>query len=79
MVTMTKPPRFRGLLVRQLRVIRGWSQSELARRVGITRSRMGQLEEGAVPSLGLAVRLGAVLVIDWRRLFEDAEEGADGR
>lgn len=64
---------FRGDRVQQLRELKGWTGRELAERVGVTRARIHQVEAGAAPSLPLAMRLGEVLGIDWRRFFEDTE------
>ena len=47
-----------GLRIAMLRVEKGWSQAELARRIGVSTSAVGMYEQGRrEPSLGLLVRL----------------------
>ena len=45
-----------------LRISKGWSQAELARRIGVSASAVGMYEQGRrEPSLGLLVRLAQEL------------------
>lgn len=54
----------------ELRRRRGWSQAELARRVGVSRAGIGAIETGAaVPSVATALRLAAVLGSTVEELF----------
>jgi transcriptional regulator with XRE-family HTH domain len=54
-------PRF-GIVVRQLREARGWSQECLANRADLNRSYMGEVERAAVmPSLATALKLAQAL------------------
>ena len=47
-----------GLRIAILRLTKGWSQVELARRIGVSASAIGMYEQGRrAPSLGLLVRL----------------------
>lgn len=47
-----------GIRIALLRASRGWSQAELARRIGVSASAIGMYEQGRrEPSLDLLVRL----------------------
>lgn len=47
-----------GIRIAILRISKGWSQAELARRIDISASAVGMYEQGRrEPSLGLLVRL----------------------
>ena len=47
-----------GIRMALLRISKGWSQAELARRIGVSASAVGMYEQGRrEPSLGLLVRL----------------------
>ena len=51
-----------GIRIAILRISKGWSQAELARRIGISASAVGMYEQGRrEPSLGLLVRLAQEL------------------
>ena len=78
---MPTPPRTRvlaafGGAVRRLRSERGWSQEELADRVGIDRTYMGGVERGE-RNLGLVniARIAAALEISLTQLMAEAERG----
>ena len=51
-----------GIRIAILRISKGWSQAELARRIGVSTSAVGMYEQGRRgPSLGLLVRLAQEL------------------
>lgn len=51
-----------GMRIAILRISKGWSQAELARRIGVSTSAVGMYEQGRrEPSLGLLVRLAQEL------------------
>ena len=51
-----------GIRIAILRITKGWSQAELARRIGVSTSAVGMYEQGRrEPSLGLLVRLAQEL------------------
>ena len=53
-----------GLRIALLRIEKGWSQAELARRIGVSASAVGMYEQGRrEPSLGLLVRLALELSV----------------
>ena len=53
-----------GLRVALLRIEKGWSQAELARRIRVSASAVGMYEQGRrEPSLGLLVRLALELSV----------------
>lgn len=51
-----------GIRIAILRISKGWSQAELARRIGVSTSAVGMYEqERREPSLGLLVRMAQEL------------------
>jgi molybdate-binding protein/DNA-binding XRE family transcriptional regulator len=59
--------------VAEARRLRGWSQGELARRVGVSRAGIGAIETGrVVPSVATALRLAAALGSSVEALFGDS-------
>lgn len=51
-----------GIRIAILRISKGWSQAELARRIGVSTSAVGMYEQGRrEPSLGLLVQLSQEL------------------
>lgn len=51
-----------GIRIAILRISKGWSQAELAQRIGVSASAVGMYEQGhREPSLGLLVRLAQEL------------------
>ena len=53
-----------GIRIAILRITKGWSQAELARRIGVSTSAVGMYEQGRrEPSLGLLVRLAQELSV----------------
>ena len=63
-----------GIVVRQLREARGWSQERLAGRAGLNRSYMGEIERAAVmPSLATAAKLAHALEVPLSDLISRCE------
>jgi putative transcriptional regulator len=63
--------------MRELRTAQGWSQSELAGRLGVSRQTVNAIEAGRYdPSLPLAFRIGRVFRQRIEDVFEDAAEQA---
>lgn len=61
-VSLMEPtPRFHGPAARAVRVTAGIRQAELARRVGISRSHLANIEKGKQPSLTVAMAIAAEL------------------
>jgi len=60
---------------KQAREDKGFTQEELAAKIGITRQHIGLIENGVVaPSVEVAKKIAAVLGFDWTRLYEDDED-----
>jgi putative molybdopterin biosynthesis protein len=60
--------------LRELRELAGFSQGELARRVGITRQSISAIESGAyVPNTAVALRLGRALGCTVEELFRESD------
>ena len=56
--------------VRELRADRGWSQSELGERLGVSRQSINAIEAGRYdPSLPLAFRIAEVFELPIERIF----------
>lgn len=61
-----------GWRIASLRRARGWSQGELARRIGVSRAGIGAIETGrAVPSVATALRLAQALGCSVESLFAE--------
>jgi transcriptional regulator with XRE-family HTH domain len=64
-----------GLRIKQLRTKRGFSQSELAKLVGVTPSTISQVEANIIyPSLPALLKVAEVLSVDIGSLFQQALE-----
>jgi putative transcriptional regulator len=61
--------------LRDLRSERGWTQADLAERLGVSRQTVNALEVGKYdPSLPLAFRIARVFGKHIEQIFEDADE-----
>lgn len=58
--------------LKRLRVLKGWSQEQLAEKAGVSRSAVQDAERGEEIRVSTAKKLAAVFGIDWRDLFNDA-------
>ena len=57
---------------KQTREDKGFTQEQLAAKLGITRQHIGLIENGvAAPSVEVAKKIAAVLGFDWTRFYED--------
>jgi transcriptional regulator with XRE-family HTH domain len=66
-----------GRNVRQLRIARGWTQEQLAERVGNTERHVGQVERGEVNvTIDILTTMAAHLSVDVARLLDDSTGGA---
>ena len=64
-----------GIVVRQLREARGWSQERLAGRAELNRSFMGEIERAAVmPSLATAAKLAQAFEVPLSELISRCEQ-----
>jgi transcriptional regulator with XRE-family HTH domain len=64
-----------GEAIREIRLRRGFSASELARAAGVPSKRLAALEDGRLdPSLELLWKLDESLGVDWSVFYERARE-----
>ena len=67
-----------GIRIAILRISKGWSQAELAWRIGVSTSAVGMYEQGRrEPSLGLLVRLAQELGATTDYLLMGETSGSD--
>jgi transcriptional regulator with XRE-family HTH domain/KaiC/GvpD/RAD55 family RecA-like ATPase len=65
-----------GLRLKEFRLKRGLSQTELAKLVGVTASTISQVESNLIyPSLPALIKMGEALAVDLTSFFEDRQEG----
>lgn len=65
-----------GLRLKEFRLRRGLSQTELARLVGVTASTISQVESNLIyPSLPALMKMAEALAVDLASFFEDRQEG----
>ncbi len=65
-----------GLRLKEFRLKRGLSQTELAKLVGVTASTISQVESNLIyPSLPALMKMGEALSVDLTSFFEDRQEG----
>lgn len=61
--------------LRELRTERGWTQAELAERLGVSRNSINAIETGRYePSLTLALRIGRLFKLPVEDIFRDDRE-----
>ena len=66
--------------VKSFREGRGWSQGELARRLGVSRQTINAVETDKYdPSLPLALRMAKLFAVPVDQLFIDHWDGSDGK
>jgi transcriptional regulator with XRE-family HTH domain/KaiC/GvpD/RAD55 family RecA-like ATPase len=66
-----------GLRLKEYRLRRGLSQTELAKLVGVTASTISQVESNLIyPSLPALMKMAEVLAVDLTSFFEERQEGA---
>ena len=54
---------------------KGFTQEELAAKIGVTRQHIGLIENGVVaPSVEVAKKIAAVLDFNWTKFFEEVSE-----
>jgi transcriptional regulator with XRE-family HTH domain/KaiC/GvpD/RAD55 family RecA-like ATPase len=65
-----------GLRLKEFRLRRGLSQTELAKLVGVTPSTISQVESNLIfPSLPALLKMAEALAVDLTSFFEDRQEG----
>jgi SOS-response transcriptional repressor LexA len=63
--------------VRRILELLGWSQGELARRMGVSTGVVSRMLSGSMPSLPTQQTVAGLLKVDIEDLFADTAEGAD--
>lgn len=71
-----KPDVMFGRRVASLRALRGWSQAELAERIGRTQATVSRIEGGSTPSLGVASALALALGTNLDYLVNGTDKAA---
>jgi transcriptional regulator with XRE-family HTH domain len=67
-----------GMRLKEFRLKRGLSQTELAKLVGVTPSTISQVESNLIyPSLPALMKMGEVLAVDLSSFFEERPEGRE--
>lgn len=67
---MTQEATWNGMRLRQMRKQRGWSQGELSRQSGVSRSYITELERGSkVPTRRVALVIAMTLDVDLDELY----------
>lgn len=66
--------RFNGALLRKLRLERGWSQGDVAKRAGLSISHVSQLEKASrkSPSVDLVYRIASIFGISMYQFLQSA-------
>ena len=59
--------------LRDLRLARGWTQQQIADKIGMSRSYCAIIEKGRTPSIAVAQKLAKVFNLDWHMFFENDE------
>ncbi|WP_346234544.1 helix-turn-helix transcriptional regulator [Lysinibacillus telephonicus] len=58
-----------GKILKERRVLLGYSQQEVAKKIGIERSYYSKIENGLRPSVKVAQKISEVLDVDWTIFF----------
>lgn len=67
-----------GAVIRDARMTHGWSQSELAARIGVVRQTIAALERGAGAGLDVFIRASAALEVDLSAMTSGSSPGYAG-
>ena len=65
--------------IRNIRMEKGMTQQELADLVGLDRTTITKIENGATPSIDTAKRIAAVLGFNWTLFYQDEGEAYERR
>ena len=60
--------------IRNIRMEKGMTQQELADLVGLDRTTITKIENGATPSIDTAKRIAAVLGFNWTLFYQDEDD-----
>ena len=63
-----------GLLIRQLRIERDWSQEELGEKLHMTQSQISLIEKNGTDRISIVKLFADVFGIDWIELLKKGEE-----
>ena len=62
-----------GLLIRQLRIERGWSQEELGEKVGMTQNQISLIEKNGTDRISLVKVFAEVFQVDWIDMLRETQ------
>jgi len=60
--------------IRNIRMEKGMTQQELADLVGLDRTTITKIENGATPSIDTAKRIAAVIGFNWTLFYQDEDD-----
>jgi len=60
--------------IRNIRMEKGMTQQEIADLVGLDRTTITKIENGATPSIDTAKRIAAVLGFNWTLFYQDEDD-----
>ena len=63
----------KGLLIRQLRIERGWSQEELGEKVGMTQNQISLIEKNGTDRISLVKVFAEVFQVDWIDMLRETQ------
>jgi len=60
-----------GRVIAKIRKERGWTQKELAKATGLSKSRIAAIEEGDHPGIKTVVMIAGALGVEVKELYDD--------
>ena len=63
-----------GLMIRRLRIERGWSQEELGEKLHMTQSQISLIEKNGTDRISVVKLFADVFEMDWIEMLKKGEE-----